>query len=269
MPIDYLDWKQQHLPILEGLKDKRVFLLFSGGKDSSVCMHLLLKAGDELGFSFQAHGGAFPHHRYALSEKERINAYWRERGSTVFWHDIGRDDDCLEKGGNPCVTCQKIRRQMLNAVLLSSVNDWNRLVLVVSYSLWDVVSYAAEYLFAGVFSKSHDSISPEAQKRFKETSQRFYPFLTMKEGYSVFRPLIRYNGSDVLKTVEAESLPVLGLPCKFKDFRPKRILEKYYEKMALRFNYDDVFSFAKQTMGLHDSSSYTEMDKETYLSSLF
>jgi len=73
----------------------------------------------------------------------------------------------------------------------------------------------------------------------------------------------------VFKSVEQEGIPILGIPCDFKEFRPKRILERYYDKMGLRFDYDEVFKFAKQTMGLTDPSAYTEMDKEQYLTKVF
>jgi hypothetical protein len=157
----------------------------------------------------------------------------------------------------------------LNAVLMNTVNEWSNLVLVVSYTLWDVVSYAAEYLLGGLFSKADGDIPAEMQKRFSETSQRFHPFLQMKDGYSVFRPLIQYNGCDVLKTVEEEGIPILGISCRFKDYRPKRLLERYYDKMGLRFDYAAVFNFAKQTMGLPEVSAYTDMDKERYLTKVF
>jgi tRNA(Ile)-lysidine synthase TilS/MesJ len=267
--IDYSSWKKEHASILESIKGKKVYLLYSGGKDSSVCMHLMLAAGREFGFSFQAHAGAFPVHRYTEEEKERMAGYWGGRGVNILWYDVGEGDDILDSANNACFACQQVRRKVLNAVLKSTVDDWDNLVLVVSYSLWDVVSYSVEYLLGGVFSKSQGRVSPDMEKRLVETSQRFYPFLHMKEGYSVFRPLIKYNGSDILKTAQNEKIPLLGVPCRFKDFRPKRILEKYYEKMGLRFNYEDVLSFAGQNMGLRDRSLYTEMDREEYLSSLF
>lgn len=267
--VNYSLWKRNHLPILEGLKSKKVFVLFSGGKDSSLSMHLLLEAGREFGFSFEAHAGAFPVHRYTTSERERISAYWQGRGASILWHDVEQEDASLENHANPCLLCQEIRRHKLNAVLKHTVKEWNRLVLVVSYTLWDVASYAAEYLLGGLFSKTDGDIPAEARKRFAETSQRFYPFLQMKEGYSVFRPLLRYNGCDVRKTVEDEGIPVLGIPCTFKDYRPKRLLEKYYDKMGLRFDYDAVLTFAKHSMNLPDLSACTDMGKERYLTKVF
>jgi tRNA(Ile)-lysidine synthase TilS/MesJ len=267
--IDYNLWKRSHVSVLEDLKGKTVFVLFSGGKDSSLCLHLLLKAGKEFGFSFEAHAGAFPLHRYTASEKERISAYWQTKGVPVLWHDVAQVDTCLQSGVNPCHYCQEIRRQRLNAVLRDKIKQWDSLVLVVSYTLWDLVSYVSEYLLAGVFTKNNGGLSPELQKRFVEISQRFYPFLRMKEGYSVFRPLLRCNGCDVLKSVEEEGISILGVPCSFKDFRPKRILEAYYDKMGLRFDYDEVLRFAKKTMGLADPSAYTDMDKEQYLTKVF
>ena len=267
--IDYNLWKQDHISVLEELKGRRIFVLFSGGKDSSLCLHLLLRAGKELGFSFETHAGAFPLHRYTASEKERISAYWQTKGVSVLWHDVAQVDTRLESGANPCLYCQEIRRQRLNAVLKDKVRQWDDLVLVVSYTLWDLVSYVSEYLLAGVFTRIDGGPSQELQKRFVEVSQRFYPFLRMKEGYSVFRPLLRCNGCDVLKSVEEEGIPFLGIPCSFKDFRPKRILERYYDKMGLRFDYDKVLNFAKKTTGLGDCSAYTDMDKEHYLTKVF
>jgi hypothetical protein len=229
----------------------------------------MVKAGTEFGFPFEIHSGAFPLHRYTASEKDRISAYWQSRSVTILWHDVARDDSRLKADENPCLTCQKMRRQKLNSVLMKTVDDWNNLVLVASYTLWDVVSYTAEYLFAGVFCNTDASVPMHLKKRFEETSQRFYPFLSMKEGYSVYRPLLRYNGCDVLKTVEEEGIPILRKSCNFKDSRPKRILENYYAKMGLRFDYDQVFNFAKQKIGLPDVEAYLGMDKKRYLTKVF
>jgi tRNA(Ile)-lysidine synthase TilS/MesJ len=267
--LDYVQWKEEHKSILESFDDKNIFMLFSGGKDSTVGLDLITKAKEDFGFDFTAHAATFPNHRYTDSEKMRIESYWHRRGVHIIWHDLGEKDDCLVNSENPCRPCQELRKNFMNKVLARSIEDWDSLVLIVSYSLWDIVSYTLEHLLTDTFSNPEQRISIKKNKRFKETSQRFYPFLTMKEGYQIFRPLIKYNNDDILKVIAKKNLPTLSISCDFKDFRPKRILEKYYEKMGLRFDYNQLMGFAKQSLALPDISSFTAIEKEDYLTNIF
>jgi len=268
--INYPRWEEEHKSILETFCDKNVLVLFSGGKDSSVAMDLILRAGKRFGFDFEAHGGAFPVHRYPDEEKRRIESYWNKRGVDIIWHDMGETDGYIKDATNPCLPCQKLRKRMLKTNLAKLVDDWESLVLVVCYTLWDIVGYSVEHILADIFSDSEKEVRAEKDnKRFMETAQRFYPLLKMKEGYTIFRPLIKYNGNDVLKLIEQESIPILSIPCKFKGFRPKRVFEGYYQTMGIHFDYDKVFDFAKRSLSLPDVSTYTSIDKEEYLLKLF
>lgn len=267
--ISYSLWKEEHRSFLETLPGKNIFLLFSGGKDSSIALDFTLRAAKEFGFDFETHAGAYPVHRYTDSEKEKISYYWNNRSIDILWHDLGETDDYIQAEENPCLPCQKLRKGMLKTILISSIDDWGNLVLIISYSLWDIVSYSMEHILGGVFSNSGHGIGVEQSKRFRETAQRFYPLIRMKEGYSIFRPLIKFNGNDILELIGQEGIPILSVPCKFKDFRPKRILEKYYEKMGIRFDYDQVFDFAKKSLDLPDITSYTSIAKEEYLGRIF
>jgi len=264
--IDYPRWEEEHTSILEALPDKNVLVLFSGGKDSSVAMDLILRAGKRYGFDFQAHAGAYPVHRYPDEEKKRIESYWNTRGVAVQWHDFAETDDYIENAVNPCDQCRRLRKKMLKTISPNLIDDWESLVIVVGYNLWDIVSYSIENILNDLYS---DSIGIEYSKRFKETAQRFYPLLTMKEGYTIFRPLITYNSDDILRAVKDAGIPTLSTPCKFKEFRPKRILERYYQKTGIRFDYDKVLGFAKRSLSLPDISTYTLIDRDEYLSNLF
>lgn len=266
--FNYPYWREEHRSILDGLRDKRVFVLFSGGKDSSLTMDFLLRAGKDFGFEFEAHAGAFPVHRYTNTEKQRIEYYWAKRGANITWHKPADTDEQIENAVNPCLPCQKLRKKMLQTILTASTDDWKSLFLVTSYNLWDIVSYSMEHVLADIFF-DHDRAAPEKNKRFMETAQRFYPLLKMKEGYTIFRPLIKYNSNDIRILVEQAGIPTLSIPCKFGDFRPKKILEKYYKKMGLSFDYDHVFDFAKKSLSLPDISSYISLEKEDYLPHLF
>lgn len=265
--IDYNQWKEEHRSILEALCDKNVLMLFSGGKDSSLTMNFLLRAKREFRFDFKAHAGAYPVHRYPDKEKERIESYWNKRGIKIHWHDLGETDEYIKNEVNPCLRCQKLRKQMLKTVLTNTIDSWESLVLVTSYSLWDIVSYSIEHILNDLFS---NSVSAENNnKRFMETAQRFYPLLKMKEGYTVFRPIIRYNSDDILRVIKEADIPTLSIPCEFKEFRPKRVLERYYQKIGISFDYDKVFDFARRSLSLPDISTYTSIDRDEYLLNLF
>ena len=262
--IAYPHWKEEYKSVLKSLPGKKVLVLFSGGKDSSLTLDFILRAGEEFGFNSEAHAAAFPVHRYTDAEKERIVSYWSERGSDITWHDVGKTDDHIKEAANPCHPCQQVRKELLKTVLTSTIEEWERLVLVPSYSLWDIVSYSLEHLLGDIYSDSNKGMDGEKDKRFMETAQRFYPVLKMKEGYSVFRPLIKYNGSDIVKTIEQKGIPILSIPCEFSEFRPKRILERYYNRMEMRFEYDQVLDFARRSLNLPDISSYVSIEKEEY-----
>jgi tRNA(Ile)-lysidine synthase TilS/MesJ len=267
--IKYSRWKEEHKSILKALSDKNVLMLFSGGGDSSLAMDFLLRAKKEFGFDFKAHAVACPVHRYPDKEKKRIKSYWDKRGVNIIWHKMIETDEYLENAPNPCVACQKLRKKLLKSSLTNSIEDWSRLFIIINHSLWDVVSYSLEYMLSGLFSNSDHQVNSKSNKRFIQTAQRFYPLLKMKEGYTVFRPLIKYNSVDIQKLIKQADIPTLSIPCKFKEFRPKRILESYYQKMGLCFDYDKVFDFARRSLDLPDITTYTAIDKEEYLINIF
>ena len=265
--IPYETWRTADREILEGFQGKKLFVMYSGGKDSSLCMDFMLRAANEFGFDLEAHAGAFPPHRYGEEEKKRLGGYWEERGCRIVWHEIGMTDEELASAPNPCIACQGARKRVLNAILARSIQDWTRLVLVPSFTLWDIVGYSIEHVLDSLYSLRDTAESGD--QRFFETAQRFYPVISMTEGYTVYRPLIKYNGPDVTATVEQEGIPLLSVSCRFKEFRPKRILEAYYTKMGLRFDYDKVFRFAVTSLRLPDLRNYASLDREEYLKRIF
>jgi tRNA(Ile)-lysidine synthase TilS/MesJ len=266
--MDFDAWLEDHSDTLRSFSGKRVFLLYSGGKDSSLCLHFMWKATQHFRFELEAHAGAYPLHRYPYHERERLSAFWRDRGVRIKWYDMGVGDDPMEGTTQPCLYCQKVRRDMLTRVLEDSVQQWERLVLVVSFTLWDIVSYSLEHVLSGFCANSQED-DQVREKRLRETAQRFYPVLKMKEGYTVFRPMLRLNESDVVAEVRNNGIPLLSIPCTYKDFRPKRSLQKYYERTGLSFDYDKVLEFARNRLGLPDICSYLTLGKQAYLKNVF
>lgn len=266
----YAEWKEEFEQFLKGLSDKQIVLLYSGGKDSTLALDYMLRASEEYGFRFEAHGGTFPVHRYNEAELDKLNSYWASRGVDINWHQPGDSDDILEAAPNPCKACQSTNKGFLNILLKRLVGDnWTDLVVVAGYSLWDIVSYTVEHILNNVYTTGGNDMEPEQEKRLIETAQRFYPVLRMEEGFTVFRPLVRINTTDIYEEIRSAGIPILSTTCNYLDYRPKRHLMRYYEKMDMAFDYDQVLSFAKSLPHFPDISPYSFMEREEYFSKVF
>lgn len=266
--ISYSHWRAEHQDVLKGFRGKNIKLLFSGGNDSSLALDFILKAGKEFKFDFETHAAAYPVHMYTDVEKDRITSYWNNRGVDIIWHELGLTDE-IEDAVNPCLLCLKVKRELLKTNLTRTIDDWKNLVLIVNYSLWDLASYCVEYMLMGFSASPDESTGLQKNSRVLETAQRFYPLLKIKEGYTVFQPLIKYNTNEIVNLISECGIPTLSISCKYSDFRPKRIFQKYYEKMGMRFDYEQVFQFARKSLNLPDISSYLSLSSAEHLLNIF
>ena len=260
----YKNWKRLHEPFLESLSGCEILMLFSGGKDSSAALDLLIEAAVEFDFEPAVHAGAYPVHRYPFEERKRISDYWSERGIEIQWHEPAPDDSAIENTQDPCGACQGIRKRMLASFLEKRDSQWDKLVIVTSYSLWDLVSYSMEQILGGLLAPGENT-----GERFRETAQRFFPVLHMKEGYKVFKPLVTINATEIQEHLENQGIPTLDKECRFNSLRPKRILENYYKTSGLTFDYRKLLDFAQKSLSLPSPSSYEFIDRDEYLGRLF
>ena len=184
--LDYSVWRDEHSAILDCLKDKRFLMTFSGGKDSSLILHFIQKAAGEFGFSFETHAVPFPAYVLNAEETEKLNAYWQERGVRVIWHQVPVSDeklkDALEQKISPCMICNQTKKEVLMNFFKESQLPLNQAVIIVNYSLWDLVSATVEHILGGIYrdeKKVGGFKGKTPKERFIETSQRFYPLLTI------------------------------------------------------------------------------------------
>jgi tRNA(Ile)-lysidine synthase TilS/MesJ len=272
--LNYATWVKDNKEYLESLYNKRVFVTYAGGKDASVILHYLIQAKVDFGFDFETHAAMFPTHVYTVDEVNKLDSYWKSRGININWHPINENESLFEiakqKGTNPCEVCHTTKRKRFLEYLNETTTDWNSLVIIVGWSLWDLVGYSLEYLFGSVYSNTNGLFQGNSiEERFFRTSQRFYPMLKMKEGYSLFKPLLRYNDQEIKSVIQENQIPILTIDCKYKDFRPKRLFAESYIKMDLYFDYDKVLKFAEESLNLQKPSAYTSLDKEDFITSIF
>ena len=274
--LNYDNWISEHKDILKSLGDKQVFMLYTGGKDCSILLDYFLRARKEFNFNFETHAGMFPKHLFIQDEVSKMDQYWRGRGVDIIWHDIAENDDefeeAREKGINPCSVCHGTKRKYFMNLLRDSVDDWSSLVIIIGYTLWDLVSYSLEYLLGQVYFHDGDSSllfqGRSIKDRYLQTSQRFYPLIKVEGGISILKPLLKYNDQEILEEIENNKIPLSTYPCKYKDHRPKRILSSGYKQMDLHFDYEKVFSFAKEKLDLFGETTYEKFSKEEYLTNI-
>ena len=269
--ISYLHWKEDYKSILQDLSNKKVIMMISGGKDSSVAMDLILRASKEFGYDFETHGGSFPLHRYTDVEKDKIHSYWASRGVEITWHKSAESDEPLYNAANPCQECQRLNKRALNNFVNQLFQDWTNFVVIAGYSLWDIVSYEIENILNNLYSipDYEEGMRRERDRRLLETAQRFYPIFNSKEGFTVFRPVIKFNTNDIEKHLEEIGIPTISIPCKFEEFRPKRYLMQYYKKMGMEFDYAKVLSFSRDLPNFPDIDSYSSLRREEYFQRVF
>ena len=270
--LNYSIWKKDNRSILEDFSHKRILVAYSGGKDSSVILHFLQKAAEDFGFRFEAHAALFPHHVLTEMEVSKLDGYWNKRGVDIKWHDVSVPDEQLEQalrgGVNPCLICKQSKKKKILNNFIQSNSQWENLVVIMSYSLWDLVSATVEQLLGAVYCNSeHTDLSQKdnSEERFLETFQRFYPLLKLKNGLTIFKPLIRYNDQEINEVVSGNEIPLADNPCRYKAYRPKRFFEKYYDANNMRFEFEKVLDFVKKTFNFPEISQFEDLELEAYV----
>jgi tRNA(Ile)-lysidine synthase TilS/MesJ len=269
-------WRKDFETTLEGLQDKHVLMTYSGGKDSSLILYFIQQAADEFGFNFETHAVPFPAHVLTAEETDKLSGYWQEKGIQIIWHPISVVDDKLkdavDRKISPCMVCNQTKKEVLTKFFKESQLPLNQTVIIVNYSLWDLVSATVEHILGGIYrvDKEVDTFKGKTpRERFIEISQRFYPLLTINRGLTVFKPLIKYNDQDILAAIQKYGIPVTSTTCRFHEYRPKRWFAKYYHAMGLRYDYESVLAFAKESLQLPEMSYFEQIDLKKYLSAVF
>lgn len=271
--LSYERFVRDNETYLRALADQRVYVAYAGGKDASVILHYFTRAREEFGFSFETHAAMFPVHCYPPEEVRKLDTYWAERGVPIHWHTVPETDAAFqaawEEGNNPCDVCHATKRKYFLGYLNGTVTDWHLVSIILGWSLWDIVSYTLEYQLGSVYAATENLYQGKTMaERFFRTTQRFYPVLRMKEGYTMYKPLLRYNDQEIKAVITEQAIPLLTTDCRYKDYRPKRLYAESYLKMDYYFDYDKVMRFAREALNLEQPSAYEAIGRNDFITSI-
>jgi tRNA(Ile)-lysidine synthase TilS/MesJ len=268
-PDVFQKWETHNKDYLNACRKKRLIVTFSGGKDSSACLFLLHKAKDQYNYDLEAHLYAYPRHIYKEGFKEDLLSFWGKYGVKLFFHPPEEDDSLLEHQEDPCIPCRRIRKKALFRLWSSTEKSMSNLVIVTGHSLWDLASYILEIFIARELADYSHHENPDSAEKFIEISQRFCPFIPMREGYAVFRPMLCLNQKEIEHILKTGALPALDTPCRYSRFRPKKVLGNYLQTFGCQFSYKKIIEFAQERIGISDISKIKYLSQKEYLSCYF
>jgi tRNA(Ile)-lysidine synthase TilS/MesJ len=258
-------WEKRNAPYLDGFQGKKLLIAFSGGKDSVVCVHLLNRLREKYGYEVEAHLYTCPRHLYPPAYRAAIAEYLASRAVPFLLHEADPAVPDVREIPDPCRACQMARKQGIHRILPTLGLPPSKLVVVSGHSLWDLAGYAVEHLVDGELAEQGERGAAKAAERFLEISQRFHPFLAMKEGYAVYRPMHFLNQAEIRSFLADAGDPPQVPRCEFSTRRPKKILAGYFEQFGLEFSYDRVMEFAKRHLQLGDRADVEKLDRDEFL----
>ena len=262
-------WQADNKQYLEACSGREIAVAFSGGKDSSVCLLFLNRLKNKYRFTVKAYLYGFPVHRYSDNFHITLKEYWDNQGVKIDYRRAEEKDSILEKSPNPCRVCQNVRKNQLLELFKLYQNNVSKLVLVSGHSLWDLAGYAVNRLVASELITESKLEEAAGEERFAEVAQRFYPFLTMPEGYSVYRPMLFLNQDEIDNVITEELIPILNVPCKYTNSRPKKVLGGYFSEFGYKFSYEKVMEFAKKRLNIPSKLEFEKLSHKEYLSKNF
>ncbi len=262
-------WLESNRNWLEKCDGKTLGMTFSAGKDSSVCQYFLNEVKEQFNFKLKSYLCAYPRHRYSDEVNKKLQDYWASKGVDIYVQIPEEGDDLMENTKNPCRPCQNIRKSALPEIFSLMKTPVSDIVIVSGHSLWDIAAYALNANIAKELAIPNEDDETLTDKRLLEVSQRFYPFFTMPEGYSVYRPLLYLNQADIHQFCSEFSIPVIEEECRYSSWRPKNKLSEYFSMFGYNFEYEQVFNYAQKYLNIIPLDHIQTIKSKEYLSEHF
>ena len=250
--------------IKDQLRDKLVVLFWSGGYESTLLLHLVVKHKIYNLCNLHVITVQCPHDIY----RQKLNKEWLDvLQNKIVWHNI-MPTKTIPKDieyRKACNVCKNIRRECITQQLeVIKQNNPNReILLVTGHNLDDVASYYFENalycLDKETYAKKHN--------RILETTNKLYPIFRYDQTYTFFRPLSFYTKNQLLHVFSEKDHDDNTLCFKqcFWINQRKRLLQRYLNDSNVPLDFEQVKQAFLRNTQLPNMEEYSTLPLETYL----
>ena len=226
-----------------------VFILVSGGKDSTVMSYLLREyAKKRKDLKLEYLNVVFPQMVFGLTPKE-VNATVDRigKGFKKFKSRIA-ETDCreLEQTRTPCLLCKQVRRKIIAEMIAHEKKQ--DIIIATGHNNYDLLAYFTEFFGTGYKEVAEEGIDYEHMRRISikdehlEHFSHFFPRLEMNSGIALIKPMLIFNRLEVEEMFckinnipKPEFTTGCGIAgyldhCPYAKGRPKRIMFEYLNK---------------------------------------
>lgn len=225
-----------------------VFVLVSGGKDSTVMSHLLKEYAKKKSLKIEYLNVVFPQMVFGLTRREIESTIEKiSKGLKKFKSRVAETDyHELEQNQNPCILCKHVRRKIISE-MISHEKKMN-IVIATGHNNYDLLAYFAELFGTGYKKVAEEGIDYEHLNKTNikdeqlEHFSHFFPKLTLSSGVSLVKPMLIFNRlevedmfcsiNNITKPEFTTGCGIAGFldHCPYAEERPKRILFKFLSK---------------------------------------
>lgn len=205
-----------------------LFVLFSGGKDCTMMLDLLLRYNQQyhIDIPYNIYSVLYPKHMYFdknntyLNKFIEIRNYWQNRGVEIKYV-IPENNDFSDNDRSGCKICKQSRRKLIDSFL----NEFPpKTGLVTGFTMYDALAYLNMMLLQCDFDLSKIQSLPSPLR--KETSRMLHK-MSLKEhfpnGKYIIRPILPFNEQEVCRYIDDNNIPKLETPCKISKYKFKRL----------------------------------------------
>lgn len=251
----------------------KLLVLFSGGKDCSFLLHVLLRYVKEkqLKIPVECLSVQYPIHVYYdgnMEEKSdfvKIKEYWKARDVSIHYRSAKNSVDFADDDRQGCLTCKRSRKEIIDPFVNAMPA---RTGLVTGFTMYDSLAYINMLLLNANFDLSAIDKLPIEQAVILK---KMYHKIALKEllpnGKYMIRPILPFDGSEVERYLAENHIPFLQTPCKISCFKFKRLYSKALDLyIPLPTDYKGIVKFLKRYgIDLENlSEEYDYMSEDNY-----